>query len=462
MRQSYPNLNLHQPTNKKRITRSGNAFYLFKWLSLPNNSNGMREYDLAIVGGGAAGLIAAWAAASEGARVIVLEKMEKTARKVRISGKGRCNITNECRYDEFLANINTNPTFFRWAFSSFPQKGIVDLLEEHGVPTVVERGNRVFPQSGKAWDVATTLLNAATNAGADVQVYKEVVNIGVTDDKVTSIEYRDTESGNVTVMMVKAIILATGGKSYPRTGSTGDGYGFLEKLGHHIVTPLPCLVPLKFKQTEFAKMVGLQLKNVEASLEVEGSVVANEFGEVEFLDNGLGGSAIIRMSRLASIALDKKQNVIVQLDLKSALTQEQLIDRIKRDIKSCEYVTTEDLLLGLLPKKLVKSFAIFHKIGLKKEVAELSTTEIAKIARTLKSTRLNISESAGFDGAIVTMGGVSLKHIDSKTLQSKRVKGLFVAGELLDLDGPTGGYNMQIAFSTGYLAGKSAAKMIKE
>lgn len=421
----------------------------------------MRDYDLAIVGGGAAGLLAAWVAASEGARVVVLEKMEKTARKVRISGKGRCNITNECRYDEFISKINTNPAFFRWAFSGFPQKAIVDLLEHYGVRTVVERGNRVFPESGRAWDVATALLDAATDAGADVHTYKEVTRIGVTEGKVTTIELRDTERGHETVMSVKAIILATGGMSYPRTGSTGDGYTFLEKLGHHIVPPLPSLVPLKVKQVEFAKLVGLQLKNVDVALEVEGNSLANEFGEVEFLDNGMGGSAIVRLSRQASQALDKKQNVALAIDLKPALSNEQLVERIKRDIRSESFGTTEELLMGLLPKKLIKPFATFHKIGLKKAASELNDADISKIARTLKSTRLNVAATAGFEGAIVTMGGVSLKNIDAKTLQSKLVKGLFVAGELLDLDGPTGGFNLQIAFSTGYLAGKSAAKYLR-
>lgn len=422
----------------------------------------MRDYDLAIVGGGAAGLVAAWAAASEGARVVVLEKMEKTARKVRISGKGRCNITNECRYDEFLSKVNTNPAFFRWAFSSFSQKAIVDLLERYGVRTVLERGNRVFPESGRAWDVATALHDAAIDAGADIHIFKEVVNIGVSNHKVTTIEFRDSEKGHAAVMSVKAIILATGGMSYPRTGSTGDGYAFLEKLGHHIVTPLPSLVPLKIKQLEFSKIVGLQLRNVEVSLEVEGTTVANEFGEVEFLDNGLGGSAIIRLSRQAVEALEKGQNVGLTLDLKSALSNEQLIQRIRRDVKSGEFSTTEELLMGLLPKKLVKPFATFHKIGLKKAVAELTDADISKIARTLKSTRLNAGGTAGFEGAIVTMGGVSLKNIDPKTMQSKLIKGLYVAGELLDLDGPTGGFNLQIAFSTGYLAGKSAAKGLRE
>lgn len=422
----------------------------------------MRDYDLAIVGGGAAGLVAAWAAAKEGARVVVLEKMEKTARKVRISGKGRCNITNECRYDEFLSKVNTNPAFFRWAFSSFSQQAIVDLLESYGVKTVLERGSRVFPESGKAWDVATALHDAAIDAGADIHIFKEVVSIGVTNGKVTTIEFRDSERGHAAVISVKAIILATGGMSYPRTGSTGDGYGFLEKLGHHIVTPLPSLVPLKVKQVEFSKIVGLQLRNVEVSLQIEGTTVASEFGEVEFLDNGLGGSAILRMSRQAVIALEKGQNVGLTLDLKSALSNEQLIQRIQRDVKSGEYSTTEDLLMGLLPKKLVKPFATFHRIGLKKLADELTDADISKIARTLKSTRINVGETAGFDGAIVTMGGVSLKNIDPKTMQSKLVKGLYVAGELLDLDGPTGGFNLQIAFSTGYLAGKSAAKGLLE
>lgn len=422
----------------------------------------MRDYDIAIVGGGAAGLIAAYAAASEGAKVIVLEKMEKTARKVRISGKGRCNITNAGRYDEFLSKINTNPAFFRWAFNSFQPTDIVALLERYGVRTVTERGDRIFPESGKAWDVATALLDAAKDAGADVHSFKEVINIGISDNKVKTIEFRDTENGNQAIITVKAIILATGGLSYPRTGSTGDGYKFLEKEGHHIVTPLPALVPLKVKQIEFAKLQALQLKNVEAALEVEGKTVAVEFGEVEFLDNGIGGSAIIRMSRSASEALNNSKNVAITFNLKPALSEEQLTDRIHRDIRSGEYQTTENLLMGLLPKKLIKPFAAFHKIGLKKETSAYSDTDIAKLVRTLQNTRLNVAATAGFEGAIVTMGGVSLKHIEPKTLQSKRVSGLFVAGELLDLDGPTGGYNLQIAFSTGYLAGKSAAKAVKE
>lgn len=422
----------------------------------------MKDYDIAIVGGGAAGLIAAWAAAREGAKVIVLEKMEKTARKVRISGKGRCNITNAERYDEFLSKINTNPAFFRWAFSSFQPNDIIELLEKYGVRTVTERGNRVFPESGKAWDVATAILDAASEAGADVHIFKEVTKIGVTDNKIKSIEFRDTENGNQAVITVKAVILATGGLSYPRTGSTGDGYGMLEKLNHHIITPLPSLVPLKVKQFEFSKLQELQLRNVEVSLEVEGTAVGTEFGEMEFLDNGIGGSTVIRLSRKASEALHKGQNVALAINLKPALTPEQLVDRIKRDVRSGEFTTAESLMMGLLPRKLVKPFAAFHKIGLKKEVADYTDADISKLARTLQSTRLNVGETAGFDGAIVTMGGLSLKHIDAKTLQSKKVQGLFVAGELLDLDGPTGGYNLQIAFSTGYLAGKSAAKQVKE
>lgn len=422
----------------------------------------MKDYDIAIVGGGAAGLIAAWAAAREGARVLVLEKMEKTARKVRISGKGRCNITNAGRYDEFLSKINSNPSFFRWAFSSFQPADMVALLEEYGVRTVTERGNRIFPESGKAWDVATAILDAATDAGADVHIFKEVTKIGISDGKVKTIEFKDTENGNQAVVPVKAVILATGGLSYPRTGSTGDGYKMLEKSGHHIITPLPSLVPLKVKQLEFAKLQALQLRNVEVSLEIEGTSVGTEFGELEFLDNGIGGSTVIRLSRKASIALDKGQNVALTINLKPALSEEQLADRIKRDVASNEYSTTESLLSGLLPRKLVKPFAAFHKIGLKKETSSYSDADISKLVRTLQSTRLNVGETAGFDGAIVTMGGLSLKHIDAKTLQSKKVGGLFVAGELLDLDGPTGGYNLQIAFSTGFLAGKSAAKNIND
>lgn len=422
----------------------------------------MRNYDIAIVGGGAAGLLAAWAAASEGASVIVLEKMEKTARKVRISGKGRCNITNAGRYDEFLKKINTNPTFFRWAFSAFQPNDIVELLAKYGVRTVTERGDRIFPESGKAWDVATAILDAAKDAGADVHIFKEVTNLGIADGKIKSIEFKDSENGDQAIISVKAVIIATGGLSYPRTGSTGDGYRLLEKEGHHIITPLPSLVPLKVKQIEFAKLQALQLKNVEVSLEIEGSSVSLEFGEVEFLDNGIGGSAIIRQSRKASEALSKNQNVALAINLKPALSEQQLTDRIKRDVRSGEFETTENLLAGLLPKKLIKPFATFHKIGLKKEVSTYNDTDISKIVRTLQNTRLNVASTAGFDGAIVTMGGVSLKHIEPKTLQSKRVNGLFVAGEILDLDGPTGGYNLQIAFSTGVLAGRNAAKYVKE
>lgn len=420
----------------------------------------MKDYDLVVVGGGAAGLLAAWAAAKNGAKVAVLEKMEKTARKVRISGKGRCNITNDCRFDEFLSSINTNPPFFRWALSSFAQKELLDLLKSYGVNTVIERGNRIFPESGKAWDVATAILDAAIDAGADVHIFKEVVEIGVKDGRIASVSYRDTENGNEGVLAVKALILTTGGKSYPRTGSTGDGYAFLEKLGHHIIQPIPALVPLKVKQPEFAKIVGLHLKNVEVSLEVEGSSVSSEFGDLEFLDNGIGGAAVIRQSRKASEALTKKQNVALAIDLKPALERSQLEQRIKRDAKSGESMSVERLLMGLLPSKLIKPFAAFHKIGLKKGCNELTDQDFAKIARTLKSTRLNVFATAGFDGAIVTAGGVSLKNINPKTLESNKVAGLYVAGELLDLDGPTGGFNLQIAFSTGYLAGISAAKAI--
>ncbi|HOZ15412.1 MAG TPA: NAD(P)/FAD-dependent oxidoreductase [Tenuifilaceae bacterium] len=415
-----------------------------------------KSYDLIVIGAGPAGLIAAGRAAMLGAKVIVLEKMEKPARKLRITGKGRCNITNMRPFNEFIQEITPNPRFLNKAFGALFNKQIIEILHEMGVETVTERGQRVFPASGKAWDVADGLVKWAKNNGAEIYNHCPVTNIIEENKTVKGVKLEDNSE-----IIAPYIIIATGGKSYPATGSTGDGYRFAKQLGHTIVELRPSLTGIE-THPSFPQLNKLNLRNVNASLYIDGRKVDEEFGEVEFTDYGVDGPCILRLSLKAIDAFRAGNKVHISIDLKPALSNDKLFNRIERDATKGKSYTVNMLLRDLLPSQLVSVFLRHLKLSSLKSAAELTNDERNSLINMLKGFNLNMRGHRDWNEAIITAGGISLNEIDSKTMASKLIDGLYFAGEVIDLSGNTGGYNLQIAFSTGWLAGQSAAEKFKE
>lgn len=415
-------------------------------------------YDLAIVGGGAAGLMAAaWITeqyknAESRPSVMLLEKMTRPGRKINITGKGRCNLTNARMWDEFSVHVHPNSQFLKNAFYGFSSSDVMDFFKGLGLDLVIERGQRVYPKSMRAMDVTDALVDCINDGG--------IVELR-TDCPVLEINRKEDYEIICPDLSVhcRKLLLTTGGLSYPATGSSGDGYGFAKSLGHSIVQPRPsltALVPEGYADgggmSTFGRwLCGLSLKNVAISLEVSGSVVQEEFGDVDFTDGGIEGPLGFRVSRKAVEAMDNGQKVAVILDMKPALSENQLAQRIKREASSGNN-TLRYLLSKLLPRQIIPAF-----LHLNKELAQMAPGKAAeRLPQALKQMRFKIVSYVGFQRCVVTNGGVSLKEVSQKTMESKLVPGLFFAGELLDLDGDTGGYNLQIAFSTAVLAVRSA------
>ncbi len=416
----------------------------------------MKNYDLAVIGAGAAGMLAAISASEEGASVLLIEKMNREGRKMLISGKGRCNITNTAYQSEFYKKIYPKPKFLKHAFSQFFSKDILKLLEENGIQTKEERGGRVFPQSDKAKDVVDTLLKILKRYRVDILTGTKLIEILTEDNAVKSIKIKQNEQAQI--IHLKSVILATGGKSYPATGSTGDGFTFAEKLGHKINKPLPALVPLITEGSIAEKLQGLSLKNVKASLYLNGKKFKDEFGEMLFAHFGLTGPIILTLSRFAVEALDKKIPAEISVDLKPALDEQKLDARLQRELNENGKKQFGNVLKGLLPSKLIPVIAELSEIGLHKECNQISGKERKRLRLLLKDLRFKIKGHRGYKEAIITAGGIDTNEIDGRTMMSKIIKNLYFAGEIIDLDAETGGYNFQIAFSTGRLAGKSAGK----
>jgi predicted Rossmann fold flavoprotein len=419
-----------------------------------------KKYDIVVVGGGPAGLLAAGKAAMDGASVLVLEKMEKPCRKLRISGKGRCNITTTKPFDEFIEEVKPNGNFLRDALKEFFANDIISLLNAMGVATVEERGQRVFPASGKAWDVAEALIKWTKSLGVNIECHSSVTDIKAANSKVESISFSTKESRNSTTIGCSKVIIATGGKSYPLTGSTGEGHQLLANLGHTLTPLLPVLVGLN-TQPKISDTKGLTLKNVKVTLISNGKTIEEEFGELEIMPYGLSGPTILKLSRNAVELLSKGKPCELEVDLKPALGPEKLFNRIERDIATFSRISAIELMRKLLPSEM--AFFVLEETGIggQKVASRLSKADIENIRDTLKRIVFKVKSSRGWDEAIITAGGVSLKEVNPKTMESNIVKGLYIVGETLDLDGPTGGYNLQIAYSTGWLAGKSAAHEIR-
>lgn len=417
------------------------------------NFTELRNFDLIIAGGGAAGIMAAGIAAQAGFSVLVCEKMEKPQRKVRITGKGRCNLTNMRPPEEFLQKVRSSSDFFAPALARFGNRETVSFFERIGVPLTIERGERVFPASGRAWDIADAHVRWSREQGAQIVCHTRVTEVHTAGGRVSGVTLSTARNDSERVT-ASCVLLATGGASYPATGSTGDGYLLAHRLGHAIVEIRPSLTPLETSLPFAESLKGLRLKNISARLAIDDRYVQQEFGELEFTPF-VSGPVTLRMSRQAVDALIDGQRVAVDLDLKPALNPTQLRERIAREAETLgPQAPLSSLLRKLLPAQLIRPFAAGLQIPERLPLNTIKAPELHKIVGQLKLFRLPISDYRPFEEAIVTAGGVSTAEVDPQTMQSRLVKGLYFAGELLDIDADTGGYNLQIAYSTGHLAGQ--------
>jgi hypothetical protein len=407
-----------------------------------------------VIGGGAAGLMAAGMAAQstgKSSEVILLEKMSQTGRKIGISGKGRCNLTNNAALDDFLSRFGKNGRFLRQCFQQFFNQELIDFFESKNLPLVIERGGRVFPQSNRALDVVKVLNNWLQTKRVEVKKNASASAILVNQGRVSGVVVNGTK------LSCENVILATGGKSYPRTGSTGDGYKLAESLGHTIVPLRPALVPLVSRDKKVHRMAGLELRNVAVRLYLDGKRKGQEFGELAFTGFGLTGPVILTLSSVIVDALENGQQATLSLDLKPALDDKKLDNRLIRDFSSRCGEPIESILRGLLPGQMVPICLESCDLPVDIDTANFPAKMRKRLVQWLKDFRIDISGYRSYDEAIITAGGVSLKEIDPKTMESKLVKGLYVTGELLDIQADTGGYNLQAAFSTGWVAGSSAS-----
>ncbi len=406
-----------------------------------------------VVGGGAAGLLAASAAAQNGADVTIAERNERPARKVMITGKGRCNVTNCCTMlNELVAAVPENGRFLNGAFSRFMPTDTMDLFESLGVLLKVERGNRVFPVSDKAVDIVDALVKNAAESGAKI-IHERVVDLIIENKKVLGAMF---ESGKE--FLCDSVIVATGGVSYPLTGSTGDGYDFAKKAGHNIIELSPSLVPLVCHEGFCSDLQGLSLRNIEISVINSENYreVYHDFGEMLFTHFGVSGPVILSAS--AHLKDIKPGKYEIHIDLKPALSHEQLDARVQRDFLECANKNFINALDKLLPKKIVPVVVRLTGIKPSTKVNQVTREQRARLVSLLKDLKVTVLRTRPIEEAIITRGGVDTKQIDPRTMQSKLVSGLYFAGEVIDVDAYTGGFNLQIAFSTGRLAGLSAAQ----
>ena len=422
----------------------------------------MPNKKIAVIGGGAAGLMAAGEAAKSGADVTLFEKNEKLAKKVAITGKGRCNVTNLCGVSEFLSNVATNPKFLYSALNYFTPQDCVDFFENLGIGLKVERGKRVFPKSDNAFDIVDALKKFAKINNVRVR-FEKVGKILVNENKIAGL-IADGQKYNF-----DAVIICTGGMSYPGTGSTGDGYKFAKDLGHNIIDLKPSLVPLEIKEKFCAGLMGLSLKNVKLRVyeEMRGECRAGdtprplfeEMGEMLFTHFGISGPLVLSAS--SHIRNGENKNYKIRLDLKPALDEEKLDKRILSDFEKYKNKMFRNSLDDLLPKKFIPVFVkiLEDHINPDKKINEITKAERTELVKLFKNFDMTFKKFRPIEEAIITCGGIDTKEIMSNKLESKLISGLYFAGEIIDVDAYTGGFNLQIAFSTGKLAGKSAAQM---
>lgn len=408
---------------------------------------------IVIVGGGAAGLMAAVSAARYGGQVTIIEKMPTVGRKLLITGKGRCNITNNCELEDFIRRMPGNGAFLHSALRAFSNHDIREFLQEFGVATKVERGGRVFPVSDSAKDVVNAFVKALTKSEVQVingQAVKEIV----TDNKrVQAVKTKDN-----TIFPADAVILAAGGASYPGTGSSGDGYIIAQRLGHQITPLKPSLVPIEVEEEWITDIMGLSLKNVTAAVFCQGKKINEEFGEMLFTHFGLSGPIILSLSKTVAELLNKdNSDLSIEINLKPALDYHTLDKRIQRDFEKFSRKQLKNALDELLPKRIIPIIIDLAYLDAEKFVHQITKEERTRLVNVIQHLVFTVKKLRPIAEAIVTAGGVCVKEINPKTMESKIITGLYFAGEVIDIDGYTGGYNLQAAFSTGFVAGKYAA-----
>ncbi len=396
-------------------------------------------------------MIAAGTAGSMGKKVLLLEKNEKLGKKVYITGKGRCNITNTASLDEFLKNVSRNHKFLYSALNNFSNEDTVSLLNSLGLKTKVERGNRVYPASDKSSDVIKHFEKYMKQNGVDIKFKAKVASILRGKNNIIGVKLYDD-----TVISSKSVIIATGGLSYPITGSDGDGYKFAETLGHKVTQLSPSLVPLEVKEEYIKDLQGLSLKNVTITLKSDDKVLYKDFGEMLFTHFGLSGPLILSISYYAVEALNKGRKAYITIDLKPYMSIEELNKRLLKDFDLFINKQFKNSLNDLLPQKMISTIINLSGIPETKPVNQISKEEREGLIHVLKNLSFEITKPRPISEAIITAGGISVNEINPKTMESKLIKGLYFAGEVIDVHGFTGGYNLQIAFSTGYTAGQNA------
>ena len=409
--------------------------------------------NVIVVGGGAAGMMAAIFAARNGQNVTLLEKNEKLGKKIFITGKGRCNITNASEIEDLFSAVISNPKFLYSGFYSFTNDQVIHFFEELGVATKIERGNRVFPVSDHSSDVIAALAREMQHLKVKVQLHCEVKELLINNEK----EIKGVRLANGKKMTADAVVVATGGISYPSTGSTGDGYRFARDCGHKVTELFPSLVPMEVKEWYAKELQGLSLKNIEIHITDGKKKLYDEFGEMLFTHYGVTGPVILSASSIVGKTLEKKE-LVLHIDLKPALAEEQLDKRLLREFEANHNKQFKNAIDSLLPAKLRPVIIELSGIEEEKKVHEITKEERLNLLRLIKDFHMTLTGLRGYNEAIITKGGISVKEIDPGTMESKLIKNLYFAGEVLDLDAVTGGYNLQIAWSTGYLAGISAGQ----
>ena len=412
----------------------------------------MKAYDLIVVGAGPAGLMAAGQAAKLGARTLLLEKMSRPAIKLLLTGKGRCNLTNTAPIDEALNEFNRSGRFLTQLYYHFYQTQLREFFDDLGVPTVEERGGRIFPKSQKSHDVADALIGWVVGNGAELSTETKVTQLLIKGNQIQGLS---TSQGDYSC---NKLILATGGKAYPGTGSTGDGYAFARQAGHTIQPLFPALVPLITRGKIARSLQGLTLKNTSISIIIDDKKRDQLFGELLFTHFGLSGPVILTASNQIVRALENRSAVLISIDLKPALKEDMLDKRLLRDIENLGRKQFGTLLEGLLPKKLIPVCCDQVEISRQKKISQISGKERKRLLEWLKGGfQFEVVGHKGFGEAIITAGGVDTREINSSTMESKIISGLYFAGEIIDIHANTGGYNLQAAFSTGWAAGRAAA-----
>jgi len=421
-----------------------------------------RHRQVVVIGGGAAGLMAAGQAAAAGAPVLLLERTARLGTKLRITGKGRCNLTNTAELKDFLAHFDflddeaDSHHFLRNAFARFFAPDLVAFFEDLGVPTVVERGGRVFPASSDAQQVAGALARFAREQGVQIRLRSRVTRLLCQGGCLQGVELESGEQ-----VMAGAVVVATGGASYPKTGSTGDGYRLAEEVGHRLIPVRPALVPLVVAGSEPKAMMGLSLRNVEVRLLLDGQEFAREFGEMLFTHYGVSGPIILTLSGPAVARLGRGR-LEMSINLKSALSPEELDARLRRDLDRFGKRAYRNLLKELLPQKMIDVVVARTGIPPDKPGHQITADERQRLRELLHDFRLMVVGHRPLEEAIVTAGGVDTREVDPRTMASRLVKRLYFAGEVLNVQADTGGYNLQAAFSTGYVAGRAAAQFVTE